>query len=60
MDFLNESQRRDVFGRVLKTIAEKFVSPHGNYPDTAQLKEQHQDEIVRADSGEEFEADQRR
>ena len=56
MDFINELQRRDVFERVLRTVNEKFVSPRGHYPNTAQLEDEHRREILRADSGEEFEA----
>ena len=55
MEFLNESQRREVLRRVLKTIDAKFVSPHGKYPDTAQLLAEHEEEIVRADGPEGFE-----
>lgn len=56
MDFINESQRQAVFDRVLRTIHQRFVSPHGHYPNTHQLKDEHAKEALHAGSTEEFEA----
>jgi len=52
VEFLNESQRREVFTKVLQTVDKKFMGPDA---DTAKLRQAHEHEIIGSDSGEAFE-----
>jgi C-terminal processing protease CtpA/Prc len=52
VEFLNESQRREVFTRVLQTVDKKFMGPDA---DIAKLRQEHEHEIVASDTGEGFE-----
>lgn len=52
MEFLNESQRRQVFTKVLQTVDNKFMGPD---PNTTKLREEHEHEVVSSDTGERFE-----
>jgi C-terminal processing protease CtpA/Prc len=52
MDALNESQRREVFGRVLDAIDRKFMGPE---PDTKALRERHEARVVQSATAEDFE-----
>lgn len=52
MGFLNESQRREMFTKVLQTVDKKFMGPDA---DTKKLREDHEPAIVRSETGEQFE-----
>jgi hypothetical protein len=52
MDALNESQRREVFGKVLDAIDRKFMGPE---PDTKALRERHEAMVVQSATAEDFE-----
>jgi C-terminal processing protease CtpA/Prc len=53
VEFLNESQRRAVFMKVLEAVDNKFM---GSDPDTNALREQHERQILQSSTAEEFEA----
>lgn len=55
MDFLNESQRRAVVAKVVKTVDAKFVDPNQKAVDVSKLRSEHEPEIVNSTSGEDFE-----
>lgn len=48
----SESQRRQVFEKVLGTIEQKFM---GDEPNTRELRDEHEGEVIRAESSEDFE-----
>ncbi len=52
MGFPNESQRREVFTKVLQTVDKKFMGPD---TDTKKLRHEHEHEIICSDTGEDFE-----
>lgn len=52
MSFLTESQRRTVLSSVLETIDTKFMGPE---PDTAALRERHEQAVIGSQTGPEFE-----
>lgn len=53
MNVLSESQRREVFAKVLETVDKKFM---GSNPDTSTLRQEHEDRILQSCTAEEFEA----
>jgi len=55
MPFLNETQRRTVFNKVVATTAAKFADPKMNGVDWSRLSEEAADEIARSKGTEEFE-----
>lgn len=46
MDFLNESQRRAVVAKVVKTVDAKFADPNQKAVGVAKLRSEHEQEIV--------------
>jgi carboxyl-terminal processing protease len=52
VEFLTESQRREVFTTVLRTVDKKFMGPD---MDTMKLRQEHEREIVGSNSGDTFE-----
>jgi hypothetical protein len=53
VDFLNESQRRAVFTKVLETVDKKFM---GSDPETETLQREHGHQILKSRTAEEFES----
>jgi carboxyl-terminal processing protease len=53
VEFLSDSQRREVFTRVLQAVDKKFM---GSNPDTKTLRQEHQERILKSRTAEEFEA----
>jgi len=52
VDFLTDSQRRDVFMKALQTVDEKFM---GSNPDTKRLRQEHEQQILHSRTADEFE-----
>jgi carboxyl-terminal processing protease len=52
MLFANETQRRQVFAKVLSTIEQKFM---GDEPNTGRMREEHEAEVLRAETPDDFE-----
>lgn len=48
----NETQRRQVFAKVLSTIEQKFM---GDEPNTGRMREEHEAEVLRAETSDDFE-----
>ena len=49
---LAEAQRRQVFAKVLATVEQKFM---GDEPDTGRMREEHEADVLRAETPDEFE-----
>ncbi len=52
VEFLTESQRREVFITVLRTVDKRFMGPDAN---TMKLRQEHERDVVSSNSGDAFE-----
>jgi carboxyl-terminal processing protease len=55
VEFLNESQRRQVFTNVLETVDKKFAPVSGTVPDVGVLRTEHETDVLGASGPDDFE-----